>query len=154
MENDLVELIFKGYQKGGELSYELINKLYNFSKKNRKKLSQREKDDLGEKLLESCKSKNIKCSIEAILQGASVNFKDIEGNTPLLEAVRNDDIFFLKILLHLKAEPDVLNDLKESPIILAVEKGNKEILKTLIDNACDLNLKNSRGKTPLILAIE
>lgn len=111
----------------------------------------------SEQLLHSIKwnySDNSLNEIEALLKGdspASPNYQDLEGNTSLFKAAyhKNHDLRFLKLLVEYKADPNILNNDKRTPIRWAAWYGNIEMASLLIEKNAELNIGDFQGYTPL-----
>jgi ankyrin repeat protein/serine/threonine protein kinase len=78
--------------------------------------------------------------------------KDYKGKlTPLIYAVCNNDIKFVKKLLDKGADPNFVPNRQNSPLIEAVLNENKEIINLLLKYNADINLISGRTflRTPL-----
>lgn len=83
----------------------------------------------------------------------------IEATTPLYNAVWNNDIEMVKLLLKQGANPNTrikedffessVQNVGETPFLLAVKRGKVEILALLIANGADLNSRDKEGYTAL-----
>lgn len=58
------------------------------------------------------------------------------------------------LLLQSKANPNIVNRRENTPLFVAIEKGNFPVVKALLDSGARYNLKNVDKKTPRILAKE
>lgn len=76
-----------------------------------------------------------------IKNGANVNEKDQDGNTPLIASVRNGS----SLLLHFCFEGKV--------IAFWIYLGRSDIAKLLIENGANVNVKDRDGNTALVLAV-
>ena len=74
---------------------------------------------------------------ELITQGADVNFVGNKGNTLLHIAVIKCDLDATRILLKNNAKPDVKNKTGKTPLLIAVENGEKNIARTLVDHGAN-----------------
>ena len=92
-----------------------------------------------------------------------INKHNSEGTTPLIMAIKQNDLSIINLLLNHKNSDDILDldinktDYKErTPFLLACKLGNIDIvnilLKNDINNIIDINHNNIHGNTPLILA--
>lgn len=69
-----------------------------------------------------------------IEHGASVNFKNSEGNTPMHKAVKGGHIKCTTILLNAGVNPRIKNDEEKNPVDLAREEGHLEVINFLEGN--------------------
>ena len=74
----------------------------------------------------------------AIRNGANVNAKDANENTPLIHAAHNgfDDIS--QLLIESGADVNATNNRGITPLIIAIKEGRKNIARLLIENGADL----------------
>ncbi len=114
---------------------------------------------------------------ELIKSNININYKDQDGNTALMYAVKNGDINVVNYLLLKGADPNIINNLKQTSLILAVDRDNlsnvldksyssKElellfksdnnypIVRSLLIKGANPNVKDHLGKSPLYLAAE
>ncbi|MGC9367824.1 MAG: ankyrin repeat domain-containing protein, partial [bacterium] len=85
--------------------------------------------------------------------GAEVNIADFEGETPLLEASRNNDVEIINLLLDNGAEVNVVNEKGYTPLLISVSYENYDVAELLVNAGADVNVENEDGYTPLIYAI-
>ena len=82
------------------------------------------------------------------------NYKEENtGSTLLIEASKISNNFIVKMLLDVRADPNVQNNSGNTPLIFACNKGNFNAVKLLLSNGADPNLQNNNGDSPIILAI-
>lgn len=83
-----------------------------------------------------------------IRNGAKVNIEDINGHTPLCEAVWTNSTSLVQALISAGAK------ITQSQCLLhyAVLNNQVDIVKLLIKAGSVINLRDSNGNTPLILA--
>jgi len=79
---------------------------------------------------------------------ANVNTKDLDDFTPLHNAVSENHLDVVRLLLARGARIDLVTSSLSTPLHLACYRGNKEIIKLLVENKADINAKNSEGNTP------
>lgn len=77
---------------------------------------------------------------------------DHSGNTALHLSVFEDMLSTTQLLLKYKADPNIQNEEKETPLSYSFDSGYKYTDELLKFN-CDLNLKNKKGMTPLLVAL-
>ncbi|KAJ5366197.1 hypothetical protein N7541_000138 [Penicillium brevicompactum] len=89
--------------------------------------------------------------IQALLSlGADVQFRNIDGLTPLSLAVRMGSVESTRILLEHGAFPNSRDKNGKSPLHYAAETRNAhKILKLLIQSGADVNSRDMLGLTPL-----
>ena len=76
--------------------------------------------------------------------------RDAEGNTPLHQAVYNDQAEAVRTLLAAsKAQLDASNDAGETPLLVACGRGNLHMARMLLDAGADANRPLPDGTTPL-----
>lgn len=100
---------------------------------------------------------------ELLLQhGADPNARDGHGHTPLHSVSYSPDDWddlnrpaLIQLLCDYGADPNILNNFRESAIFLAIRSRCIDTTRSLVlQKSCDLNMKNNRDETPLYLAIE
>lgn len=79
-----------------------------------------------------------------------INLRDKKGHTALYHAIMHHYPDIAKFLIEKGANPNIDKD--ETPIHLAVRKGQCEIVKLLIPIIPDINVQNGWGHTPLFIA--
>lgn len=83
--------------------------------------------------------------------GADVNAKNKEGDTPLNKAVEKSTIQVISLLINKGAHINIPNKYESYPILWAVEKKDTKILSLLIEKGANINVASSMG-TALHLA--
>jgi ankyrin repeat protein len=86
--------------------------------------------------------------------GADPGKPDRWKNFPLMEATRAKDIFTVKLLLQNKANPEIVGNDLQTPLIYSCEyfksSGNLEtIIYEFLKTRCNLNTKDNLGRTAL-----
>lgn len=104
------------------------------------------KPELGLKLLKAVKEADVEQVGELLRQGADVDTKGEDDNTPLHYAVEHPKL--VQILLEADADVSAKNSTGESPLHHAA-KGNTETVKLLLAKNADPNGKDFKGATPL-----
>ncbi|XP_061180797.1 ankyrin-1-like [Saccostrea echinata] len=82
-------------------------------------------------------------------QGASVNFQNQDGISPLHEACQGRHCEVIKILLSNDANVNLKDIDGETPLSLACKHDFIEIVDQLLCNGADINLQDSLGLTPI-----
>lgn len=94
--------------------------------------------------------------LELLLEnGARVNVRDSEGNTPLTKAIQDGrSLDIVQTLLRRGANPSARNDRKETALIVAVKANSEEFVNLLLnlEKKPEVDEKNTDGETPLYLA--
>ena len=88
-----------------------------------------------------------------IKNGASVDTKDINGQTLLQQAIIRIDIELIELLINHGANVHTKGK-NERPLILALENGLPEVAELLIKNGANINTQSIYGKTPLHICLE
>jgi len=84
---------------------------------------------------------------------ASLASKGIEYDTPLIDAVKRQDVALIESLLREGADPNYRTNLDECAIAQACSSRiDVNILKLLLDNGANPNLRTTNEFTPLMLA--
>lgn len=131
--------------------------------------------NLSEQLIAAIKGNETKTVKSLIKQGASLDYQDKDGFTPLMRAAESDKSGIIGTLLSNKANPDIKNKDGKTALIIAVEKGNLAAVKKLIDtnilkanfrlikgvkkflnkvNESNLDIQDNKGYTALMYAVE
>lgn len=76
--------------------------------------------------------------------GANINVRESEGNTPLLMAAQFGFKDIVKKLLQVGADINSKNYFEQTALDLANESGNAEIAKLLVNKSKGINIGNSR----------
>ena len=96
--------------------------------------------------------KVVKCLIE---NGANINIRDNNGQTPLYHAADEDKFEIVKYLIDFGAWIDLKNTVNNyTPLHAAVEEGHQNVVKFLIENGANVNICNKDFQSPLHFAVE
>ncbi len=94
-------------------------------------------------------------AIEKLLRdGAAIDTKDAEGQTPLLIAVAGNHTDAARVLIEAGANINTVALNKDTPWMLAGALGRAEILRLMIPKRPDFSLRNRYGGNALIPACE
>ncbi|XP_030765761.1 26S proteasome non-ATPase regulatory subunit 10-like [Sitophilus oryzae] len=98
--------------------------------------------------------KGNKCIGTILLKAPNINIdaKDSMGDTPLMYAVSNDQLKFVKLLLKSKANPNMQNHFEKTPLHIAVSQGDANLVTALLDYNANPNMQDAYGNTPLSLS--
>ena len=115
---------------------------------------QRQTDHAGNTTLHQACYQNQSEVAEALIREGRVdlNAPNDEGDTPLLMACQNQNVYLVEILLKAGAAPNQKMLDGFSPLHYAALGGNYAIARALLMGGADSNLRNLDGETPLILA--
>lgn len=92
---------------------------------------------------------------DSIRKGGLVDARDVDGNTPLINAVKNpskDQVESVKLLLENGANPNLKGRRGTTPIISAVAEGELAAIQLLIDAGGDINTKDIDDGSALKIA--
>lgn len=91
--------------------------------------------------------------LERLLKnGADVNARDQNGNTPLASAALLGDVEAVRLLLDHGAGVNARGSLGVPPLILAAMVGSPEIVNMLLERGAAINIRGFNGSTALITA--
>jgi uncharacterized protein len=90
----------------------------------------------------------------AIRAGADLETRDERGRTALLRAVTEDRLAVARLLVHLGADPDALDEQHDTPWLVTGVTGSVDMLEVLLPAQPDLTIRNRFGGTSLIPASE
>jgi hypothetical protein len=82
--------------------------------------------------------------------GADVNAKDAGLNSALIIGAANPEI--VRLLVERGALVNTVNNMGETPLMIAVGKQNDEGIRILVRHGASVNAANNNGKTPLMSA--
>lgn len=93
--------------------------------------------------------------IDVLLKsGANPNVDNGFGWTPLMEAVRQNDVDTVKALINYGANINATNNSGRTPLMIASNSGNLNILTVLLSNNADVGILTQDNQTALIIAVE
>jgi uncharacterized protein len=113
--------------------------------------------DKGLDFVEAVKSRDGDKAMQALGDNptpAIINFRDGDGNTPLLIAVARRDSEWTGFLLNKGADPNLAARNGDTPLIIAARLGFEQAAGWLIDLGAKVDQANKMGETPLITAVE
>ena len=92
---------------------------------------------------------NEKCILQYIENGSDLNMKDHKGLTPLLLALKHNQLEIAKILIKHGADIELANKGGRTPLHFAIELGSIELTKAILERNANINAKDKKGMTPL-----
>jgi Ankyrin repeats (3 copies)/Ankyrin repeats (many copies)/Ankyrin repeat len=84
--------------------------------------------------------------------GGCVNVCDAYGDTPLLNAVRNDRYAVMDLLLAAGADPNIRNNEGETVLLYSINGTETRMLSTLVQFKADVTATDDNGTTPVMEA--
>jgi ankyrin repeat protein len=108
------------------------------------------KINLNESLLTAARRGNFAEVKNYINKGANSNFKNQDGRSVLVEAVRSNNVDIVKFLLKNGARDKVSKN--STALLLATERKYIDVVKALLKYKATLNQANKHGYTPIMLA--
>jgi cell division protein FtsB len=101
--------------------------------------------------LHHCARKGLTTSVKRLLsiRNINVNVKDVNGSTPLNEAVIYGHVEIVRLLLQNGAEVNVKSRWDRTPLHWAASHGHVEILHLLVENGADLEAQDDDGMRAL-----
>ena len=76
------------------------------------------------------------------------NYRDVNFNSNLHIAVKNNSIKLVKYFLNKNVNPNEVNKDGQTPLHFALKEGNKDIIDLLLKNGGDVNIRDNEGKKP------
>lgn len=98
--------------------------------------------------LDSIRQRTTPCTTPAV-----VNYRQSDGDTPIMLAADSGHLEIVQYLLSKGADPDISRDDGTTPIFMASQKGYDDVVRALLDGKADPNIA-SEGATPLYTAIQ
>ena len=89
-----------------------------------------------------------------ISEGADVNSKTKDGDTPLLLACERDHLEIATLLIEKGADVNARDTDGRTPLMMAAVKSTPEIVQLLIEKGAEVNAKMDFGWTPLMQAAQ
>lgn len=83
-----------------------------------------------------------------------VNYCNKDGKTPLIRAceLSLNSLDRVRYLLELRADPNIADSEKETPLHYACKNGNVELVRVLLNASARVDVRNQRGSSPTDLA--
>ncbi|CAH1396363.1 unnamed protein product [Nezara viridula] len=106
----------------------------------------------GASLINAVESDNVTLVKSMLEEGASIQSKDLYGNTALHAAASRGNTEISELLVKRGADVGAKNKIGWTPLHKAVYNGHDSVVKFLIKNGADLNAKDANDDTPLHVA--
>ncbi|GJQ87249.1 hypothetical protein Trydic_g20277 [Trypoxylus dichotomus] len=92
--------------------------------------------------------------IEMLLQGGAHVNVVLDGLTPLIHAIKTEDVDIVRMLFNYKADVNFRDKYDRMPFSVAIKTGNVDLVECLLKNGARVNLGDAHSSVPLINAIE
>ena len=132
---------------------DLINKK-NYSNENRHLPVAIYEEEYQEILIKSIMTQDIDVMRAIIERIGTTEFRDKEGNTPLLYAVISGNIVPIKVLIGMGASVNVQNNNGVTPLYIATKDRNHTLAKYLLKSGASVDALTNNGKTLLMVGAE
>ena len=86
--------------------------------------------------------------------GATINWQDKNGNTPLHVASISKNSDCMRLLIKSKANLNITNRRGDTSLVCAAQKNKMTAVRELVWSLCDLEIRDSGGKTAVEKAKE
>lgn len=112
-------------------------------------------NSMGRTILHAATIKNMGSVVELLLNnGADPNIKNSDGDTPIFNAVWNENLELVKILEKYGANVSELNNEKQNVLMLSAKFNFKEIAEHVLKSGVSVNAQDNKGKSSLHYAYE
>lgn len=109
----------------------------------------------GRTILHAATIKNLESVVDfLLLQGANPNIKNADGDTPIFNAVWNDNLNVLSLLESRGADLNEVNNDKQNILMVAVKYTFSGIIEKALKVGVSVNSQDIKGKTALHYAYE
>ncbi len=107
---------------------------------------------VNNQLLGAASSGDTAAAARLLSQGAFVDAKDNQGNTPLLLAAKSGKAGTAKLLIEKGANIEARNNVGETALIAACTSGYSEVAQLLVEKGAATDAPDDGGATPLMFA--
>jgi uncharacterized protein len=104
---------------------------------------------MGNSLINAVASGEITKAKSLIKNGAEVNHRNSEGETPLTFAATWNQLECLKLLLTHGADPNLADNTGGTALMLAAQHGSPQMVRVLLQKGADPSQKDSHHRTAL-----
>ena len=105
---------------------------------------------LSESLIKQCFRGETSFVKLGIRNGANINFKGENGNTPIMIACANNHLDIIELLIDAGADINLQNDMGATPLWNAVYRGFENVVRILLNAGANPNAQDIDGNTPLL----
>ena len=92
--------------------------------------------------------------MKLLQEGAEINVRDVQGQTPVMIATYQHNTDIVRALLQAGADVNIRDNIKENPLLHAGAQGWLDILRLAIESHADTRLTNRFGGISIIPASE
>ena len=132
------------------LAYAIINDNYSLVKK----LLKADAAVDASVIIANAKSGNQKIFKLISNKGFNVNAKNEAGDTPIIHALKTDDLDLFSLFLLNNADLSIADSDGNTPLLLAIKKNlGEKYINAIIETKPNFDIKNTAGETPLSLAL-
>jgi TIR domain-containing protein/ankyrin repeat protein len=103
-------------------------------------------------LLSAASSGDIATAARLLGQGADVDTKNNQGDTPLMLATKSGKIDTARLLIEKGANIEAKNNVGETALVAACTAGNADIAQLLVEKGAATDARDDSGATPLMYA--
>jgi hypothetical protein len=108
--------------------------------------------NVNNELLSAASSGNTATAARLLGQGADVDAKNNQGDTPLMLATKSGKIDTAKLLIEKGANLEAKNNVGETALIAACTAGHADIAQLLVEKGAATDARDDGGATPLMYA--
>ncbi len=107
---------------------------------------------VNNQLLSAAASGDSAAAVRLLGQGANVEAKNNQGDTPLLLAAKSGKIDTAERLVEKGANIEAKNNVGDTALIAACTVGHADLARMLVEKGADINARDVGGATPLMYA--
>jgi hypothetical protein len=108
--------------------------------------------NVNSELLSAASSGDTALAARLLGQGAQIDTKNNQGDTPLMLATRSGKIDTARLLIEKGANLEAKNNVGETALIAACTEGNSDIAQLLVEKGAATDARDEGGATPLMYA--
>jgi TIR domain/Ankyrin repeats (3 copies)/Ankyrin repeats (many copies)/Ankyrin repeat len=108
--------------------------------------------NVNNELLSAASSGDTAAAARLLGQGAGVDTKNNQGDTPLMLATKSGKIDTVKLLIEKGANLEAKNNVGETALIAACTAGHADIAQLLVEKGAATDARDEGGATPLMYA--
>lgn len=113
-------------------------------------------DNKGDTALIKASKVGLIYTVESLSKFSDLNIQDNKGNTALMIALENGKVAVAEMLIKAGANPNIANQLGETPIMMAASLGKEGagLVKLLVAKGADIHQKSAENVTVLMYAAQ